>query len=169
MEGVVPEMRAALHRVNPLLHFRNPTSLDKPLSKLHLDREGFTLLIGFFANLALFLSAIGMFGVIAYEVQQRRREFGIRVAIGAGRSTVLSMVLRQGVWKTIIGLGLGLLASVYFTRFLESSLFDLSALDLSTYVITSLLVFLVALIAIYVPARRAIRVDPMESLESRVE
>ena len=163
--SVISELQASIREVHPELALIDPTTLDRPLNQLHLDRQGFTLVAGLFALLALFLSAIGLFGVLSYDIQQRRREFGIRTAIGATRQTIMLMVLRQGAWKASIGLGIGLLVSAYLTRFLESSLFDVSVVDPSSYVSAVVVILLVALAASYFPARRAVRIDPIQAIQ----
>ena len=124
------------------------------------------MLLGIAASVALLLSAVGIYGVLAYDVQQRRREFGILSALGARPGQLLAMVLRQGLGKAGLGLGLGLLGSLYLTRFLESQLFDITALDPWTYAIVILVLLSMALTASYLPARRAVKVDPMEALRT---
>ncbi len=165
-ESVVRDMQSKLREINSQLILQQATSLDKPLTKLHMDRQGVALLAGVFACLALFLSAVGIYGVLSYDVKQRQREIGTRTAVGAKKSNVLMMVIRQGIWKTTIGLGLGLLASLHLTRFLENQLFDMAALDFQTYFIAILVLLLIAFIASYLPARRAVKVEPIEVLRA---
>ncbi len=164
-ESVILAIQEQIRKVHPDLQLRNPTLLSEPLGRLHLDRQGFTLLISIFACLALFLSTLGIYGVISYDVQQRWREIGIRTAVGASRMRVMTLVLRQGIGKAGIGLGIGFLISLYLSRFLESSLFDVTSLDTVTYISGTALVVGVALIASYIPARRAVRIDPIQSIQ----
>jgi hypothetical protein len=165
-EIVIREARTKLQEIDPELYLVNPTSLEVPLGNLHLERQGTTLLTGVFAALALFVSAIGIYGILAYDVQQRRREFGIRAAIGANRLQVLTMVLQQGLWKTGLGLVLGLIGAFAVSQYLSSLLFDVSALDPVTYLAVVVGLSLVALTASLIPARRATKVDPAITLRA---
>jgi len=124
----------------------------------------FARLLTLFGVLAQLLASIGLFGVMAYAVSQRTREIGIRMALGAARRDVLAMVLRQGLTLTLIGLMLGLAGALAFTRVLQSRLFDVSPSDPVTFVAVSALLIVIALLACWLPARRATRVDPMEAL-----
>ncbi|HXG65879.1 MAG TPA: FtsX-like permease family protein, partial [Blastocatellia bacterium] len=122
------------------------------------------ILLGVFAGLALMLAAVGIYGVIAYSVAERTHEIGIRMALGAQPGNVLRMVLGQGLALALVGVGLGLGAAFALTRFMESLLFAVGAKDPLTFVAIPLLLAAVALLASYVPARRATKVDPMTAL-----
>jgi ABC-type antimicrobial peptide transport system permease subunit len=124
------------------------------------------LLLGGFAGLALFLSAIGIYGVLAYDVSQRTREIGIRGAIGATREQMVMLILRQGLWKTGLGLVIGLVGALMLSRFLTSLLYDVKPTDPLAYIVVSLLLLGVAVLASYLPARRAARIDPIIALRS---
>jgi len=117
-----------------------------------------------YAVLALGLVAIGLYGVMAYFVSLRTREIGIRMALGARRSNVLALVLKQGLAIISIGVVFGLVGALAATRILSSLLFGVSHTDLLTFTVVSLLLVSVALLACWLPARRAARVDPMEAL-----
>ena len=117
-----------------------------------------------YAVLALGLVAIGLYGVMAYFVSLRKREIGIRMALGARRSNVLALVLKQGLAIISIGVVFGLVGALGATRILSSLLFGVSHTDLLTFSVVSLLLVSVALLACWLPARRAARVDPMEAL-----
>ena len=122
------------------------------------------LLVGIFAAIALLLTAIGLYGVIAYSVSQRTNEIGVRMALGAKPRDVMRLVLGQGMKLTVIGVGAGIAASVILTKYIASLLYDVTPTDLATFVGISLLLSAVALLACYIPARRATRVDPLEAL-----
>jgi ABC-type antimicrobial peptide transport system permease subunit len=122
------------------------------------------LLMTTFGGSALLLAAIGIFGLMAYSVQQRTHEIGIRLALGAQRNDVLRLLLAQAAWITLIGVAIGLGLAFGLTRLLKSMLFGIGATDAVTFIAAAILLTLVALAACYVPARRAMRVDPMVAL-----
>jgi len=124
------------------------------------------LLLGGFAGLALFLSTIGIYGVLAYDISQRTREIGIRGAIGASRSHIVGMVMRQGIWKTGVGLAIGIVSAILLSRFMTGMLFELKPTDPWAYLVVSFVLAVVALAACYFPARRAARIDPIEALRT---
>ncbi len=123
-------------------------------------------LLAGFALLALVLSAVGLYGVIAYGVAQRTREMGLRIALGAMPRDVLRMVVRQGLKISVVGVGLGLAAAAAATRTMESLLFEVDSLDPATYVGVAVAILLVALLATSLPARRAASVDPIAALRA---
>jgi len=122
------------------------------------------LLLGTFAALALLLASIGMYGVISYSVGQRTREIGIRMALGAERRNVFGMILGQGARLAGLGIAIGLLVALGVTHLMASFLFGVKPTDPLTFAGVSLLLLGVALLACYLPARRATRVDPMIAL-----
>jgi len=122
------------------------------------------ILIGFFAIVTLLLATAGVFGVMAYSVSRRTREIGVRVALGARSRDVLTMILGQGLRTIVIGIAIGLAGSLALTRTVASQLFGVTATDPLTFAAVVLLLVAAALLACYVPARRAAKVDPMVAL-----
>ncbi|HEY6399906.1 MAG TPA: FtsX-like permease family protein, partial [Blastocatellia bacterium] len=125
-----------------------------------------TILMALFAVVAMLLSAVGLYGVMAYSVTQRAHEIGIRIALGASRADVLRLVVGQGLRLAALGLGLGLMAAMALTRLMEKLLFEVSATDPATFTCVAALLILVALLACWIPARRAAKVDPIIALRS---
>lgn len=164
IESLVPSVRAALRTVDPNL----PSSEFQPLEQLvdHAvsPRRFVTALLGVFALLALILASLGIYGVISYSVTQRTNEIGIRIALGAQTTAVLKLIIGQGVKLAMIGLGIGLTAAFVLTRVLSSLLFGVGATDPLTFTGIAVLLTTVALLACYIPARRATKVDPMIAL-----
>ena len=124
------------------------------------------ILLGAFSALALVLAGIGIYGVISYSVAQRTKEIGIRMALGAGHRDVIRMILLQGARIASAGLIIGIFSAFGLTRYLATLLFTVSPGDPSTFAMVALVLALVALLACYIPARRALRVDPMTALRS---
>ena len=139
-------------------------SMDQVLARNVAERRLAVLLLGLFASLALALAAVGLYGVMAFNVANRTRDIGIRMALGAQARDVLGLVLRQGGRLVGLGVVLGLLGALGVTRLMTSLLFQVAPTDLVTYVATPLVLGWVAFVACWVPARRAARVDPMEAL-----
>lgn len=122
------------------------------------------MLIGLFALLGLLLAAVGIYGVMSYAVTQSTREIGIRMALGAQRSSVLKLIAGRGMIMTVIGMALGIGASIALTRLMESLLFGVSPSDIKTFVLYSIILAAVALVACLIPAYRATKVDPTVAL-----
>ena len=121
-------------------------------------------LLGVFGFLALGLASIGLYGIMAYSVNQRRREIGIRMALGAGQASVLRLILRQGMMLVICGVGIGLMLSILLGRALSKFLYGVGTSDPASLTGASLVLLTVALLSCYLPARRASQVDPLIAL-----
>jgi predicted permease len=164
---VVALLREKLRTLDPALPLFQVGSLESVIDASFDRRRAVMLLLGSFAAIALLLAAVGLYGVLAYDVSQRTREIGIRGAIGATRSQVIGLVLRQGLSRAGLGLACGLAGALGLSRFLTSLLFEVKPSDPVAYVAVSFLMLGVALVASYLPARRAARIDPIVAL--RVE
>jgi putative ABC transport system permease protein len=123
-----------------------------------------SVLLGLFAGLALALAMAGVYGVVSYSVSGRTQEIGVRMALGARRASVLAMVLRDGALLSLAGVACGLTVALILTRYLGGLLYRVSPTDPLTFLAVSGLLIMVALLACYIPARRAARIDPMEAL-----
>jgi putative ABC transport system permease protein len=142
----------------------NVTTLEQLLGESILLRRFFMLLLGGFAFLALVLAAVGIYGVMSYVVTQRTPEIGLRMALGAQVSDVLKLIVGNGMKLALIGIAIGLSGSFAATRLLTKLLFGVTATDSRTFVIVSGVLAVVVLLACYIPARRATKVDPLVAL-----
>jgi len=162
-QRVTTAAREILHELNPEIPPRFRTFSN--VYSASLGSRRFTLvLVAFFSGIAVFLAAAGVFGVMAYFVSRRTREIGVRVALGARPRDVLVMILGQGLRTAFAGVAFGLVASLALTRAIRSLLFGVTATDPLTFAVVVMLLFSVALLACYIPARRAMRVDPLIAL-----
>jgi putative ABC transport system permease protein len=153
-----------IQRADASLPVTHVMTMDALLSDSLSPRRFSAVLIGVFAILALALAAVGIYGVMSYTVSQRTQEIGIRMALGAQPGNVQSMILGHSVKLTLIGVGLGLAGAFALVRFLTSLLFGVGAFDAVTFVGVPVLLAAVAIAASYLPARRAVRVDPIVAL-----
>jgi|TARA_B100002003_G_scaffold239220_1_gene258344 putative ABC transport system permease protein len=157
-------VRAAVGAIDPDQPVSSMRTVDTVLSN-SVARERFSaILLGIFATVALALAVIGIYGVMAYSVEQRTHEMGIRMALGAEATDVRRLVVRQGMRLALVGMAAGVLASFAATRAIGSLLFGVSATDPMTFALTPLLLACAAFVATYIPARRATRVDPLLAL-----
>lgn len=157
-------VRAAIHDVRADLPVVGIRPAQEIVSETTWRQRFATQLIGVFAALALVMALVGAYGVILYSVSQRLNEFGIRIALGASRGDILAMVLREGVVIAGLGIAIGLIAAAALGHALESLLFEVSAMDVATFACCALLMLVTALLASYLPARRATKADPMAAL-----
>ncbi len=165
-ESLAEPIRKAILEADADQPVSNIRTLEQDVSRsVAARRQAFTLL-GLFAVVALGLAAIGLYGVLAHAVALRRHEIGIRMALGAQRSDVLRLILRNGMGLTLLGVALGLVGAFALTRVLRNQLYEVGSTDPITFAAVALLLVVVALLACWLPARRAARVDPMVALRS---
>ena len=154
---------ARIDRDQPISDVR---TMDERIGRSLASRRFSMALLALFAGLALTLAAVGIYGIVAYFVTERTHEIGVRVALGAQRRDVMAMVVGQGMTMTLLGTAIGIAASAALARLMSSLLFGVSAVDPATFVGIPVLLVVVALAACYVPARRAMRVNPLQTLRS---
>ena len=162
--AVMGNVRRAVAEIDPREIIYGVQTMNDVVASSFAARRFSMILLAIFASLALLLSCIGIYGVISYLVSQRTREMGVRMALGAQRFDVLRLIVGHGAKMAIIGVGTGLAAALGLTRLMSSQLYGVTAHDPLTFVLVALLLMLVAMLACYLPALRATRVDPMVSL-----
>ena len=160
----VSAIRQAVQHADPRLAVDRFLSLEEAVRRSLAPRRFGMQQIGVFAVVGLFLAALGLYGVMSYQVSQRTREIGIRMALGAARTRVLGMIVGQGLRLTIIGGLLGLAAATASGWWIASQLYGITAYDPATVAITVLILIIAAMLASYLPARRAVRIDPAVAL-----
>jgi len=160
----VASARRAVQSVDPALPVFDVSTMEEVVYRSATAPRFNASLLGIFAALALVLATVGIYGVITYAVQQRTHEIGVRRALGAQAADVLRQILRQGMFLASVGIAIGLAGAWALTRFLSSLLFDVRPTDAMTFVLVPLILGAVALVACYLPARRATKVDPMVAL-----
>ena len=154
------ETRAAVHAVDPDLPVYGETSLRDALAQSVAQPRFYVLLLSAFAGVALLLAALGIYGVVSHGVSTRLREIGIRIALGATRTRVMTLTLRQGIGLALTGIPMGLVAAFWLTRFVTALLFNPGAADAVAFVVAALVLLATAALASYLPARRAAAIDP---------
>ncbi|MFW6079453.1 MAG: FtsX-like permease family protein, partial [Gemmatimonadota bacterium] len=162
--GLAAPIRREIGGIDPQVAVAEVKAMDRVVAEFHAAERLMAGMLGAFAAIALLISAVGIYGVIAYSVSRRTHEIGVRLALGAEPRRVLRMVVGQGLALTAIGLGIGLAAAVALTRFMAGLLYGVSATDPATVAGVALLLAAVALLAAYLPARAATRVDPVLTL-----
>jgi predicted permease len=164
--GLTPIVREALKDVDPNLPLLQPQPLTTGIEQTVADRKLALVLLGGFAGLALLLALLGVYSVMAHLVAYRTAEIGIRMALGASRSSVMRMVLGHGRRLTLVGIAIGVAGALAVTRLLQQALFEVDPAEPFVYVAISLLLLLVAELACWIPARRATRIDPMVAMRT---
>jgi putative ABC transport system permease protein len=162
--SLVPAIRAALHRIDKDKPMAKISTMDQLVANSVASSRFTMLLLSSFAGLALVLACVGIYGVISYSVTQRTREIGIRMALGAEPLQVMRLILAYGLKLVLIGVAVGIGASLALTRLMSSLLFGVTATDPVTFTAVAVLLVVVSLAACYVPARRATKIDPMVAL-----
>jgi putative ABC transport system permease protein len=165
-EVVLPEIRSAISSVDrnqPVFEVRSMKEIVGNVTSA--PRIAFALL-NILAAVALVLAMIGIYGVTSYNVAQRTQEVGVRMTFGASPDAILYMILRHAMALNLLGVGAGLLCALLMTRLMSSLLYEVSSTDPATFLGATLLVIIVATVACYIPARRAVRVDPLVALRS---
>ena len=162
----LPFLREAVADVHPRAPVDDVMTMDARLSAAVAQPRVYSLFVGFFAALALFLAAAGLYGLLSYTVSQRRREIGVRMALGAQRRDIVALIVRQGAFLVASGVAVGLLAAAASTRILETLLFGVTASDALTFAAAAVVLLASALLACYLPARGASRINPMDALRA---
>jgi predicted permease len=163
---LVPAVRNVIWSIDSTLPITRVQSMEQVRSAATASQQFTLLLVGSFGVLALILAAVGLYGVTSYTVAQRTRELGIRVALGAERGALLRLVLAQGIWLTAVGLAIGTVAALTMTQVISTLLFGVGARDPVTFLGVGALLLVTSLVASFVPARRATRVDPIVALRT---
>jgi putative ABC transport system permease protein len=164
--AIVRAVSAAVWAVNPRQPVSNVETMDDIVSRELQNRRLQTTLLATFAGLALFLAAVGIYGVLACAVTERTTEIGVRLALGGNPRRIRALFLRTGLMLTASGLAIGLAAAFWATSLFDSLLFNVNARDTRTFAIQAVVLTLVCLCAIYLPARRASRIDPVRLLRN---
>jgi putative ABC transport system permease protein len=164
--GLTQALRAQVVAIDPQLPLAQARTMQELLGQSVAEPRFRTTLLGLFAATALLLAAVGIYGILSYTVGQRTQEMGIRMALGASRRDVLALVLKQGMALAAGGVAIGLIAALALSRVLAGLLFGVAPTDAATFAAVSLVMVAAALLACYVPARRATRVDPMVALRA---
>jgi len=162
--ALVNAVRREVNALDPTLPLANVRTMDEVISLARARPRFLMLLLTLFSTVSVVLAAFGLYGVISYAVAQRTSEFGIRMALGAQSGDVITMVLRQGLLLGLIGIICGAVGAVFLTRLLSGLLFEMGTFDIPTFASMAALLLAVTLVACYVPALRATRVDPMKAL-----
>jgi ABC-type antimicrobial peptide transport system permease subunit len=163
---LVASVLHALHATDPKMRSMFVTTMDDAIDQVVFQERMIAQTAGFFSLFALLLASLGLYGVLAYNVTQRTREIGVRMALGARSGNIISLILQQGVGMTAVGCVAGTAAAMALAHLIASRLYGVPALDPLTFLFTIVVLMLVALLACWLPARRATKVDPMIALRA---
>jgi ABC-type antimicrobial peptide transport system permease subunit len=162
--SLVGEVRQQMNEIDPSLPLADVRLMEDVLSRAQARPRFLTMLLTLFSAVALAIATVGIYGVVSYSVARRTKEFGLRMVLGAQTGDVLGLVMKQGAGMIAIGVAFGLLLAVFLTRLMASLLFGVPPTDLLTFASVTAVLFGVAMAACYIPARRATKVDPIQTL-----
>ena len=162
--AILRDLRGIARDIDPALAIDAAIPMEQIVSSLTTRPRFYAALLTTFGAIAGFIAVIGLYGVLSYVVGQRTKEIGIRMALGAQRAAVLKLVLRQGAVVVAIGIAVGVAGAAALTRYLAAMLYGLTALDVTTFAVVAALFAAVAMVAAYLPARRATAIDPLSAL-----
>jgi putative ABC transport system permease protein len=162
--GIEPPIRQAVKDVDPLISLGKIVKVDEIVSASTAARRFQMILLASFAIVALLLACLGIYGVVSFSVAQRRSELGLRIALGAQTRDIASLVLKEGMKPVLVGVVMGLLASLLVARLISSLLFGVTPIDPATYALAATILLTVAAAACWIPARNAVRIDPIATL-----
>jgi putative ABC transport system permease protein len=165
--AMMPALKARVWEIDPTLPLYDTATLDSLVSQSLAPRRFVMQIVGSLSGLAFVLAAIGIYGMLSFSTAQRTREIGVRIAMGGSRSSIMGMVIREGMTLVITGVVVGLGTTLVLTRAMTALLYGVSPTDPATLAGTAVLLLAVALIACYMPARRATTVDPLAALRSQ--
>jgi putative ABC transport system permease protein len=161
---VFTSIRSSVAAIDPQIALDDLKTMDSAINKSLAPQRFNLALVALFAVLAIFLAAVGVYGVLSYSISQRTREIGVRIALGAQRGRVLRMAVGEGMKLAILGTVVGMAGGFVLTRLMASLLFGITAHDPLTFAAVGVVVAIVSFAACYIPARRAMRVDPIVAL-----
>jgi len=164
--ALVEPLRRAVKEVDPAIAVASIATMDEAVADSIASSRFYALLVGIFAGLALVLAAVGIYGVMSYAVAQRTQEFGVRLALGAADRQIVSLVMSETLKLTAVGLVLGLAGAIAVGRALGDMLFGVPRTDITTFASTACVLVAVAFLATWLPARRAMRIDPISALRA---
>jgi putative ABC transport system permease protein len=163
---MLTSISAAVHQVDSSVALAEPKTLDEVVDESMANQRFTLILFTSFAAVALFLAALGIYGVVSFSVAQRAHEIALRMALGASRNRVVGLIIREGVLLASIGLGLGLIGTYFVGRAMQSLLFGVLALDCAAFISVAAVLLAAAILACFLPARRAASVSPMRVLRT---